>query len=354
MPWARLDDAFWRNPKVLAAGNEAAGLYARALSYAADNGTAGLLPLDTVKTLAGSRWKTLSRKLVDTALWDPSGQNGWHIHDYDDPAYGNPTSSRARARSDAARKAAQARWGTGPPDAEPDAERMPGVSEPHSETHAERTAKGNANSMRPDASRAQAGATPTPSQPPSSSSLSNPPELSDAREPQPGDISEPIWRARKRAANGTAATLEGWDLTAVNRVISHAVNRGHGTADEAYERLLILAAQPETRSPGRLLEQAGWDWASQQLDDRRRFDAKRAADDATQAETRREHATASRQADVRRKRIDRLGDTDPDSWQLARNTAREALAAEGIPAPLETMVDIRALELIDQHSRART
>lgn len=346
MPWARLDDAFWRNPKVLAAGNEAAGLYARALSYSADNGTGGLLSLDTVKTLAGSRFKALSRKLVDVGLWDPSGQGGWHIHDYDDPAYGNPTSSRAQARSEAARKAAQVRWGNGPPDTEPDAERMPDASEAHSDPHAERNANGNADSMREDASRVQAGATPTPSptQPPSSSSLSNPPEVSNARDSQPGGISEPIWRARKRAANGSAAALEGWDLDTCNRVARTAAERTGADVQDAHDRLAVLACMPETRGPGRLLEPAAWDWAGAELTRMARDQLRRDREDADTRARRAEHAATAEQTAARKRQAAALAEADPEGWAQLQAEAAAELEAEQL-APLPPLVLTRALDI---------
>ena len=139
MSWARLDDAFWRNPKILAAGNEAAGLYARALSYSADNETAGFLTTETVRTLAPSRGKALARKLVDNGLWEDHGPEGWCIHDYDDPAYGNPATVKARARSEAAKKGANARWNKVPSDANG----MRVAFESHSPPHSEPRAKGN-------------------------------------------------------------------------------------------------------------------------------------------------------------------------------------------------------------------
>lgn len=33
MPWTKLDDGFWMHPKILLAGNEAVGIFARCISY---------------------------------------------------------------------------------------------------------------------------------------------------------------------------------------------------------------------------------------------------------------------------------------------------------------------------------
>lgn len=44
MAWVKLDDRFWSNPKVVTAGNDAAGAYARLLSYCAAHLTDGHVP----------------------------------------------------------------------------------------------------------------------------------------------------------------------------------------------------------------------------------------------------------------------------------------------------------------------
>jgi hypothetical protein len=43
MAWARLDDKFHSDPKILAAGNAAVGLYARSIAYCADHLTDGVV-----------------------------------------------------------------------------------------------------------------------------------------------------------------------------------------------------------------------------------------------------------------------------------------------------------------------
>lgn len=52
MAWARLDDQFWSNPKIEAAGNAAAGLFARALCYCSAHGTDGFVPRQIAGRLA--------------------------------------------------------------------------------------------------------------------------------------------------------------------------------------------------------------------------------------------------------------------------------------------------------------
>ena len=78
MPWFRLDDSFHSHPKVLAAGNEAVGLFVRCGTYAAEHLTDGQLPRDIV-LLYGS--EVLAEKLVVVRLWHRA-RRGWLIHDY--------------------------------------------------------------------------------------------------------------------------------------------------------------------------------------------------------------------------------------------------------------------------------
>jgi hypothetical protein len=102
LPWFRLDDSFHSHPKILAAGNEAVGLYVRCGTYAAAHLTDGKLPRDIV-LLYGS--DALADKLVAAKLWRRT-RGGWQIHDYLDY---NPS----REAVDNERKAAaerQKRW----------------------------------------------------------------------------------------------------------------------------------------------------------------------------------------------------------------------------------------------------
>ena len=78
MPWFRLDDSFHSHPKVIAAGNEAVGLYVRCGTYAAQHSTDGFIP-EQVALLYGTP------KLVDTLvrakLWRRV-RGGWRMPDY--------------------------------------------------------------------------------------------------------------------------------------------------------------------------------------------------------------------------------------------------------------------------------
>ena len=101
MTWTRLDDGFWSNPKVLAAGNEAAGAYARALSYCGCHETDGKIPTDVAKFIAKPK---VLQTLIDAGLVELNGA-GYVIPDY---LTFNPSheSLEAKREADRRRKAA--------------------------------------------------------------------------------------------------------------------------------------------------------------------------------------------------------------------------------------------------------
>lgn len=51
--WAKLDDGFWMHPKVIMAGNAAAGVFARLLSYCGCYLTDGMIPGTVAATIEG-------------------------------------------------------------------------------------------------------------------------------------------------------------------------------------------------------------------------------------------------------------------------------------------------------------
>jgi hypothetical protein len=92
MPWFRLDDSFHSHPKVIAAGNEAVGLFVRCGTYAAEHTTDGIIAEEIAElygaSATGSRRnpgtgkpETLAETLVRTGLWHRV-RRGWTIHDY--------------------------------------------------------------------------------------------------------------------------------------------------------------------------------------------------------------------------------------------------------------------------------
>jgi hypothetical protein len=80
--WIKLHDNFWENPKVLAAGEDAALLYIQGLSYCSRNLTDGAIPTPALRNLTAKREaKTLARVLVREGLWIETA-TGWQVHDY--------------------------------------------------------------------------------------------------------------------------------------------------------------------------------------------------------------------------------------------------------------------------------
>ena len=92
MPWFRLDDSFHSHPKVIAAGNEAVGLFVRCGTYAAEHLTDGFISEDIAVLYGASdtgsrrnpgtgKPETLAETLVRTKLWRRT-RGGWRMPDY--------------------------------------------------------------------------------------------------------------------------------------------------------------------------------------------------------------------------------------------------------------------------------
>ncbi len=79
MAWAKLDDKFHGNPKVLQASLPALGLYALGLSYCCDQLTDGQLSRKVVAGWKG--WKPAADDLVRVGLWEET-PGGYVVHDY--------------------------------------------------------------------------------------------------------------------------------------------------------------------------------------------------------------------------------------------------------------------------------
>lgn len=79
MPWFKVDDTFAFHPKVLAAGNAAAGLWARAGSWSMQQLTDGYVPAQVAQQL-GTRAEI--RRLVDAGLW-VAKDDGYVFHEWD-------------------------------------------------------------------------------------------------------------------------------------------------------------------------------------------------------------------------------------------------------------------------------
>jgi hypothetical protein len=115
MPWFRMDDKFHGHPKVIAAGNEAIGLWARCGTYAAEHSTDGFIS-EEIAVLYGAcdtgsrrnpgtgKPETLAETLVRTRLWRRV-RGGWKMPDFLDY---NPSREevvdKRKVRAEAGRK----------------------------------------------------------------------------------------------------------------------------------------------------------------------------------------------------------------------------------------------------------
>lgn len=104
MSWARLDDRFHGNPKVLRAWHSepaAVGLYVMGITYCAQHETDGLIHDWFVLSVVQAKAlrARLVRVLVDVGLWVES-EGGWEIPDYLDynPSREQLEAKRARER----------------------------------------------------------------------------------------------------------------------------------------------------------------------------------------------------------------------------------------------------------------
>ena len=93
MPWFNVDDGFAFHRKVVAAGNAAIGLWARAGAWSAGELTEGFIPdhmVSTMGTLAQAR------KLVTVGLWT-TVEGGYQFHEWSDDGR-NPTRQQVLER----------------------------------------------------------------------------------------------------------------------------------------------------------------------------------------------------------------------------------------------------------------
>lgn len=102
MAWVKLDDQFYMNPKVLAAGPHAVALHIAGMCWVGGQLTDGAIPRHALPLLTGQAGvpaKTVER-LVESGLWDATA-DGWVIHDWHD---WNPPAEKVRADRAAARE----------------------------------------------------------------------------------------------------------------------------------------------------------------------------------------------------------------------------------------------------------
>lgn len=112
MVWAKVDDQYPRNRKVLAAGAEGMALDIAGMCWSNAEGTDGHIPDYVVAALYPMRSpRKTAAKLVEVGRWHapdhdcpdcPAVDGGWYIHDF---LKYNPTADRAAAKSEARSKA---------------------------------------------------------------------------------------------------------------------------------------------------------------------------------------------------------------------------------------------------------
>lgn len=103
MPYVKVEDGIFRNPKVVSVGSNAKLLYIAGICYAGSALTDGFIPTNTIKMLAADTAISSVRKavgdLVKSGLWTEV-DDGYQIHDY--LAY-NESAQKVQAKKDAAR-----------------------------------------------------------------------------------------------------------------------------------------------------------------------------------------------------------------------------------------------------------
>lgn len=100
MPWAKLDDRFWMHPKVVLAGNEAVGIFARCLSYCGAYLTDGRVPGTVAINIAGNR-RALDH-VVSVGLLQALPSGDFYVRDY---AHYNPLRDEVEHAREKKRKA---------------------------------------------------------------------------------------------------------------------------------------------------------------------------------------------------------------------------------------------------------
>jgi hypothetical protein len=82
--WFKVDDTYWRHPKVMSCSLGARGLWTTAGAYCAEHLTDGAIPAMVVYQIApGSQAAVnkLAGELVAAGLWDTTA-TGWTFHDW--------------------------------------------------------------------------------------------------------------------------------------------------------------------------------------------------------------------------------------------------------------------------------
>lgn len=113
MAWFKVDDQLAFNAKIVAAGNEAMGLWVRAGSWSAAQLTDGFVPNHMANAMAnGMANECGADALVMAGLWHEV-EGGFQFHDWEEFQPSAETEKeKRRKRSLAGQKGAEARWGS--------------------------------------------------------------------------------------------------------------------------------------------------------------------------------------------------------------------------------------------------
>jgi hypothetical protein len=318
MGWGRLDDNLDDHPKFLAlldheeSGWGAITLWTLALAWANRNTrkpgkTPGLLPAGLPRRYLGGAGRQAAALLVEVGLWE-TAESGWMIHDFIDYL---PSEKTRKARAEAGRKGAEARWRGKKvaESAEPGDDLDDGVDD-RTEGSAASRADGNepwpchagsdtgsydvdgnepsgsygaagkpdGKQMASDGSRAHArrGPTPAPVPEPEPSPSPAPPHGQGVRQ-QP-DASRASGEGGGRGPNprqdtagphgdaqvihmGLVAEVQGirpeWSARSIRRALEQPEVRER-PAELIRAAFLLVAEDPETQHPGRLAHDGPW------------------------------------------------------------------------------------------------
>src|SRR5680860_207298 len=141
MGWVKLDDNFFRNPKVLEISGEAKLLYVAGICYSGSSLTDGFIPKNAVRSLAADADVSANSKrvkeLLNAGLWEENPR-GYGIHDYLDH---NTSADDVRKKREQARHRARKQRGefaeTSREVPENNSESSREVTEPETETETE-------------------------------------------------------------------------------------------------------------------------------------------------------------------------------------------------------------------------
>lgn len=103
MAWVKLDDGFETNPKILRAGNEGAGIFARILAHCGRHLTDGKIVPEVAIAIAGNKAKV--DRLVTVGLLEELHDGRYHVRDFLDY---NPGADVVEAQREAKRMAGRA------------------------------------------------------------------------------------------------------------------------------------------------------------------------------------------------------------------------------------------------------